>query len=262
MPVVQPPNEQTLRPQTLTQVGHEGNPVEFSIAITGTLDGNPTLIPPILPGVGGATPLLPLSASGGGGNCYQGVCATIAITGGTKPYSVSTDVGTFTMNEAGTGGTICEGSNPGSGESPATVAYGKVSSWCCTFTACGCKSWNCAGALIEDCTFSGCEAMASEAGLSCACGSCSGCNLNCCIGGAVGCSPVSICDQACCNQTRAGSGCECVESVGVEVDMRDNNGLSSDCKPCAMQFHNGATVTITDANGSTLIFSVDWDTDE
>lgn len=262
MPKVQPPNTQTLRPQVLTQVGHEGNPIEFEVAVTGTLDGTPALIPSILPGVGGAVPLLPLSGSGGGGNCYQGTCATIAITGGTPPYSISTDVGTFTMNDAGTGGTICAGSNPGSGEQPTVAAYGKVAGFCCVFPACACKFWNCAGSLIEDCTLTGCNSISAEGGVSCACSTCSGCLVDCCLGGAPGCSPESSLCVSCCDVTRAGSGCECLDSNGHEVDMRDNNGLSADCQPCAMQFHDGATITVTDANGTVLIFSIDWDIDE
>lgn len=257
MPKIQPPNTQTLRPQVLTQVGHEGNPVEFEVAITGTLDGTPALIPEILPGAGGAAPLIPLSAGGGGGNCYQGICGTFFITGGVPPYTVTTDAGIVDMDDDGFGGTICHDPDAGGVGGAGDGAFSKSVKFCCTFTSCVGKDFDCLGNEITPCTTV--SITCPVGGGSCGCGSCSGCeNLSfCSTDPSCNCS-VDPCNR-CCGICETMSSCEGLEAHGTQCDSRAG-GIT--CQPCQIQFQNGANVTVTDSDGSSVVFEMEWSTEE
>lgn len=244
--------------EPLTQVAHEGNPVLFDLAIVGVLDGTPALVPPRLPGKGGGdAPILPFSGGGANGNCFLGICGTVTVTGGVPPYSFSTDVGTITVDAGGTSAMVCAGANPGSAENPSVVAFGKCEMHCCTFISCVCKGWNCNGDLVKTCGPTACNQICTKTGRSCTCASCSGCSpIDACLTGA--CAPCTFC----CDVDKFSSACDALESVGAFADMRSDNGLSSDCQPCAIQFQNGAVVTVQDSIGNTILIPLEWEVNE
>ncbi len=256
----QPPNTQTLRPQHLTQVGHEGNPVEFHALDT---DGPPTLYPIAGSGLGaggGDTALLPLSSSGGTGNCFSGDgTVPLVVTGGVGPYTWTTDVGTIVVDDNTAHATLHPPTN--SGSSVSGNAYGKCAMYCCVFTSCSCQKWGCAGQVTQSCGPLNCNDVCGPLGKSCSCSSCSGCTgLDCCLGGHAGCMSVHDCDTGgCCgNDNIASDGCACLESNGAFLDLRTAGMISNGCNPCATAMQNGATITVTDSEGSSFIFHVTY----
>ena len=278
----QPPNTQTLRPQHLTQVGHEGNPIEFFVDVVGTLDSpNPFKCddesctdlggPVVFPGggigsgggsggSGGDAPSQPLNGSGGTMNCFTGQTSVpLVATGGVPPYTWSTDRGSITVGDPTSSATLTPATNTGSGV--AGNAYGKQVKYCCTFTGCVGEIWKCDGTVAFPCG----TGSVPDCGLgACACGSCSGCsNLSGCIdiaGCACRVDPVT----RCCGQgTTFSSACAALASHGTACDLRSAGMIAAGCNPCAVQFMSGEpVVTVTDSEGNSFSFTVEVSTAE
>lgn len=266
MPTIQPPNVQPLRPQHLTQVGHEGNPVTFIIPIVGVLDspnpfdctddgcsdqGGPILVPPSGGGGGGGGegPTLPLTVNAGSVDCVGSDGATtIVVTGGTAPYTYSTNQGSVSDNGNGSA-TWTPPVNQWSGNLT-DVAY----HFCTPYTANSCSSafqakevYNCYGDFIL-CTNVG-AACGADHCINCGC-----CDPDCtrfCITGVCSCCDGGPCANPAPYLALPKYGSYCDGIAAIKKDICQGDAGTGDCKPCQywITWGGGITVTVTDANG-------------
>lgn len=270
MAQIQPPNTQTLRPQHLTQVGHEGNPVETcALEVTGTLDspsyydcegadlGGPILYPTV--GAGGpggseSSPIGEMVIGGGNMDCSGSASVVLTITGGVAPYSWETDVGTLSAT-TGVSVTLTPSVNSGSGV--VGDAYRKVSKYLATCsiggtTDCVQNTYNCAGAISSECSGVNTQACLAEcySGASCS-------------GFYPGTPPPAFADShasACASAKglSVADACAGPESYTMCVcDVRSAPMISNGCNPCEIQFMNGATVIVTDSTGHQAYFGIE-----
>lgn len=263
MAQIQPPNTQTLRPQHLTQVGHEGNPVECSIEVTGSLDspnpfdadgddlGGPILYPAV--GAGGpggseSSPIGELTIGGGTMDCVGAASVTLTVTGGAAPYTWSTTVGVLSSS---TGSSVALTPPVNSGSGLPGIAYSYTSKYVKPFCTTDCfrARYACDGSFI-DCTGAGGNACMATLG-----GSCSGfvtdpTNIP---------GPVYRSSAAHCTTLPVYTdGCAGVLATKqCLLDERSGAQISGGCAPCVIVFADGAIVTVTDAQGHQAFFGVE-----
>ena len=263
MPQIQPPNTQTLRPQHLAQVGHEGNPVETcDLNVVGVLDspnyyscdgaddGGPILYPATGTGGGGesSTPVIPLvAASSGDMDCSGSQSVTITVTGGVAPYTFATTHGVITPGGSGKTAALTPPVNANPSYSPASIAFGRVMKFqyalgCGGPCTCRADYFNCAGEQIQTCSGSNTDQCMEK----CSAGwHCSGFNSP------TGTDPtVTLTTSATCVDpgfTHVDQ-CAIAAHTTCSCDVRDATMQGNGCNPCDTSF-DSAIVTVTDALG-------------
>ncbi len=270
MPQIQPPNTQTLRPQFLTQVGHEGNPVETcAVEIDGSLNspnpfecegedlGGPVIYPVVGSGGGGgggsSAPVIPLVLGGGSMDCTGSQSVTITVTGGVGPYVFETTLGILTV-ESPTTVILTPPANPGSAYAPTSIAFARNNKYifsCVGGGACACRleGYNCAGVLVRSCTSSGTNDCMAECNPAWHCSGFFNTTTpkpTARTSAAAACfTSLPIIDQCAIN---ANTICSC--------DRRTQDMIDNQCQPCDVAF-TSAVVTVTDSEGRNAYITIE-----
>lgn len=267
MAEIQPPNTQTLRPQHLSQVGHEGNPVlTCGLDASGVLDspnffscvpGDAPILYPVT-GTGGAgasdEPLIPLVASAGSMNCAGSQTVTVTVTGGIAPYTFEASVGVITPSGGHTA-ILTPPVNANPTYEPNVAAFGRVDKYvfsCAGGGPCACKGeyYNCAGTLISTCTSS----TTNECILKC------GATWHC--SGFVSTTtpdPIFRLNGVnCFTYLTVADACDIDNHTICSCDLRDVFMQGNGCEPCDVSFHS-SVVTVTDALGHNAYVVVERD---
>lgn len=255
---------------TLTQVGHEGNPVLFDLPVVGVLDSPNPFTPgssgpgdlggPVLypigggsgGGGGGQAPINPMAGGSGTLNCVSGNdSVNLTVTGGVGPYSWSTTAGVLGASSTSIGqNTLSAAPNPH--PETAGVAQGACMHFCSVLGFPDCRGWerDCNGDIIT-CGSTSIASVCAAAGITCPCADCGSCsNLVCTSDSHVGCCNLPTCFPD--------ADCEgVVGAYGTQVDMRTGGMVAAGCNPCIVQFITPPVITVTDSQGNSVAYSVD-----